>query len=176
MDERLEHMCVKCGRNTAGTSRVRLRENGVFILSMHAECAFDLPWTVDAVAEEPAPEKENIHMTSKDQITALAVFCGIGQIKDGWGWDFTGIEHPGDMPSHVKVPDYLNDLDAVRKVELNLDDEEWLEYMLQACDVMRIPSDMNKWTIARALLSMSAKEKCEAILKALSLWNNDIGN
>lgn len=55
-EKRPEHMCIKCNRNTAGTSRIRLRRKGVFIASMHSTCAFDLRWTADTTAEEPATE------------------------------------------------------------------------------------------------------------------------
>lgn len=45
------HMCVKCNRNTSGCDRIILRRDGVVVATMHADCAFDEPWTADVTVE-----------------------------------------------------------------------------------------------------------------------------
>ena len=52
-----EHMCLECNRNTAGCDRVRLRVKGKFVASIHAECAFGLPWDADVIAESPTQKE-----------------------------------------------------------------------------------------------------------------------
>lgn len=50
-DPRPEHMCAVCNRNTSGCDRVRLRKDGKFVASIHAECAFGERWDADATVE-----------------------------------------------------------------------------------------------------------------------------
>lgn len=56
----------------------------------------------------------------------IAEVRGIQKInqEDWWGWNFNGIEMPGDMPSMVKVPDYFSDLNAMHEAVGCLTDEQ----------------------------------------------------
>ena len=54
-------------------------------------------------------------MNPELQQIAIAKAVGITKIKEGWGW-YQQVEMPGDMPFHVKIPDYLNDLSEMQVV------------------------------------------------------------
>jgi hypothetical protein len=117
-------------------------------------------------------------MKPEAQRIAIAKACGISEIKaDWWGWDFRGVEMPGDMPFHVKVPDYLNSLDAMAEArdELINTTELRIKWVNKLRDVVGqttarrnklgqpIVSDID-------LLLATSPQLQEALLKTLLLW------
>jgi hypothetical protein len=105
-------------------------------------------------------------MTDKEINIAIAEARGLQDIdaEGKWGWDFSGIEMPGDMPSMVKIPDYCNDLNAVRgAVETlrKLPGPEWFDFQKHLLDYCG--STMNA-------IQAPARWKCVAFLKAVGRW------
>jgi hypothetical protein len=69
-----------------------------------------------------------------------------------------------------KLPDYLGSLDQMRNVLQDMDDEQWLDFMLYLCDECGMPEEASKWTIARTMLATSADQLARAYLRAKGLW------
>jgi hypothetical protein len=115
-------------------------------------------------------------MTPEAQRIAIAEACGITQISsDWWGWIFAGIEYPGDLPPHVKVPDYLNDLNAMHEAEEGShifqswrDSERWLDELELAVIGRKAESRPDLSFVFRA----KAPQRARAFLKTLYLWQD----
>lgn len=62
-----------------------------------------------------------------------------------------------------RIPHYSRDLDAMREAEACLDDELWLEYMLQLCEECGVdPHAAGKWTVARCLMEATPRQRAKA--------------
>lgn len=66
-----------------------------------------------------------------------------------------------------KIPDYLNDLNAVRRLEGKLNNDQWREYYKEL-DLICYPSKFQF-----ACIHASAEQKCEALLKVLNKGEED---
>ena len=104
-------------------------------------------------------------MTQKEKRVKLAEAYGLQNIdpEDWWGWDFNGIEMPGDMPSMVKVPDYFHCLNACHELEKILTFHQETEYI---ANLMRVHKD---YPMTKGFMA-SAQERAEAIGLTLGLW------
>lgn len=102
-------------------------------------------------------------MNEQHQRAAIAKACGLQNIdpKDWWGWDYEGIEMPGDMPIMVKIPDYLNDLNAMHKAEKAIDSGKLAKYTTELVKVCGGPMSVHFATAA---------QRAEAFLKALNIF------
>jgi hypothetical protein len=68
-----------------------------------------------------------------------------------------------------KVPDYASDLNAVRRVEEKLTDEEFERYRMELSDSVR--KEKGAWRVDwRSIVSASAAQKTESILRATGKW------
>jgi hypothetical protein len=105
-------------------------------------------------------------MNEYNQKIAIAEACG--KWPDGWPHSFM---HQSDRLRHV--PDYLNDLNAMHEAERLLDDDQWLEYMLNLQDVLQRNPDRGKWVVCQDNMHSTAAQRAEAFLKTLNLWEDD---
>ena len=69
-----------------------------------------------------------------------------------------------------EIKRYCNNLNAMHEAEKYLDDEQWLEYMLNLQDVLCRNPDRSKWTVCRENMSATAHQRAEAFLRTLNLW------
>ena len=76
------------------------------------------------------------------------------------GWNIINID---------LVPDYLNDLDAIRDLENKLTDTQWSIYTDELITITLGPVRMVS-QIRRALVSASAAQKAQALLRIHNLW------
>lgn len=104
-------------------------------------------------------------------------------IAEACGWKFVPEYcHGEDQPPEFTTvtpdgrhlcgyyPDYVDDLNAMHEAEKYLDDEQWLEYMLNLQDVLCCNPDRSKWTVCRENMSATAHQRAEAFLRTLNLW------
>lgn len=69
------------------------------------------------------------------------------------------------------VPDYLNDLDVIRNLENKLTNTQWSVYIDELINVTLGPIRMVS-QIRRALVSASAAQKAQALLRIHNLWED----
>lgn len=100
-------------------------------------------------------------MTPEQQRIAIAEACG-------WH-SFTSSKLSGKPPllnSDLQpLPDYLNDLNAMRAAEKRLTDVQKREYIKQLVAVVN-ESEWSKWPTATA----TASQRAEAFLKTIGEW------
>lgn len=68
------------------------------------------------------------------------------------------------------LPRYREDRNALQRLILQLDDEQWLEFMLHVCDLTGTQVEAGKWTVGRALMSAPTPMLAEAVLRATGVW------
>lgn len=116
-------------------------------------------------------------MKAEAQRIAIAEFCGwkpgvanVGPKHEKVGGYWYGgrfhVRDPGEYP----FPDYLNCRNAMAKALQQLDDDEWLEYMMRLLDITHTLGTAGKWTTARALLESTPAQQAEAFLQAKGKW------
>ena len=109
-------------------------------------------------------------MNQTKQRIAIAEYCGYKNIKhidapdcliaDGVWAD--NPNHPPQVTQRIKVPDYINDLNAMHEAEEHLSTEEIKTYMGHLLDIMGI----SVWCITH----VSAEQRAEAFLKTIGKW------
>lgn len=110
-------------------------------------------------------------MTNEEINVAIAKECGWTVMQFGERNLYRPPEWDGGMAwERSKCPDYCNDLNAMHEAEKYLDDEQWLEHMLNLQDVLCRNPDRSKWTVCRENMSSTAHQRAEAFLKTLNLW------
>jgi len=75
--------------------------------------------------------------------------------------------HNGKIVSYTVdqyVPDYCNDLNEMREVERLLDDDQWLEYMLNLQDVLQRNPDRGKWIVCQDNMHSTAAQRAKAFV------------
>ena len=81
--------------------------------------------------------------------------------------------HNGKIVSYTVdqyVPDYCNDLNAMHKAERLLDDDQWLEYMLNLQDVLQRDPDRGKWIVRQDNMHSTAAQRAKAFVKTIDKW------
>ena len=110
-------------------------------------------------------------MNPEKQLIAIAESCGWKNVDAGAGrvWGFT-TRHKG-TPSEsdvcVDVPDYLNDLNAMREAEKVLTPTEFEAYRWILWGLCKQPQ-VTEWN--RAYLSATAAQRAEAFLRTIGKW------
>jgi hypothetical protein len=70
-----------------------------------------------------------------------------------------------------KVPDYLNDLNAMHEAEKVLTDEQYIDYANRLSEAAyHLAHGLPHVVITRNTVSPAAAQRAEAFLKALNLW------
>jgi hypothetical protein len=62
------------------------------------------------------------------------------------------------------VPDYYNDLNLMHEVERLLDDDQWLEYMLNLQDVLQRDPHRGKWIVCQDNMHSTAAQRAKAFV------------
>jgi hypothetical protein len=79
----------------------------------------------------------------------------------------------GQRFDHIKqrmtydAPDYCNDLNLMREAEKLLDDDQWLEYMLNLQDVLQRDPYRGKWVVCQDNMHATASQKAKAFVITL---------
>ena len=79
----------------------------------------------------------------------------------------------GQRFDHIKqrltydAPDYCNDLNLMREAERLLDDDQWLEYMLNLQDVLQRDPDRGKWIVCQDNMHSTAAQRAKAFVKTI---------
>ena len=114
-------------------------------------------------------------MNPEQQRIAIAEACG-WRIKRR---DITGFnvwEPDAKLPAQLcnnlenKIPNYLNDLNAMHEAEKVLTDEQDLEYSESLEQVVGARFNSNNGEDMRRLRSATAAQRAEAFLRTLNLW------
>lgn len=78
----------------------------------------------------------------------------------------------GSRGALAKIPDYLNDLNAVHLLEMKLPFEQAEQFEDELCDIVVKYNEQQEkpapWRFAVA--HATASQRCEALLKTLNLW------
>ena len=79
----------------------------------------------------------------------------------------------GHRFDHIKqrltydAPDYCNDLNLMREAERLLDDDQWLEYMLNLQDVLKRDPNRGKWIVCQDNMHSTAAQRAKAFVKTI---------
>jgi hypothetical protein len=117
-------------------------------------------------------------MTPEQQNIAIAEWCGWKQIPDSdypdefvWVWEGQATE------SECEHPNYHADLNAVHEAEKKLTQDVFERYVDELISLIHEvePGYFNKmtWPMAGELLTATAPQRCEALLKTLNLWREE---
>lgn len=114
-------------------------------------------------------------MNKEKQQIAIAKACGWSNLQDSDYKPFGKAQlvgsHPGGSAQNLlRVPDYLNDLNAMHEAENMLTEHQWDEYeraLRLVCDACSYYEGAGK-----ELLHANAAQRSEAILKTLNLWED----
>jgi hypothetical protein len=75
---------------------------------------------------------------------------------------------PPNSPNSVQplstIPNHLKDLNAMREAERYLDDDQWLEYMLNLQDVLQRDPNRGKWVVCQDNMHATASQKAKAFV------------
>lgn len=101
-------------------------------------------------------------MTREDQLRALAELDGWCDVKLSGRLDgqLVGFPSRGVLGTRLELPDYLNDLNACHRIELNLSEH--------GHDVFVAHLGRLTW---RAV-SATAAQRCEALLRTMARWKD----
>ena len=134
-------------------------------------------------------------MTNEEINTVIAQHCGDNWYaveKGGWYYRANGCGYTnrieeagryshedavkelvrGEPMSVVKIPVlcYCNDLNAMHEAEKTLDDDQWLEYMLNLQDVFQRDPYRGKWIVCQDNMHSTAAQRAKAFLKTIGKW------
>jgi len=68
------------------------------------------------------------------------------------------------------APDYCNDLNLMREAERLLDDDQWLEYMLNLQDVLQRDPHRGKWIVCQDNMHSTAAQRAKAFVITIGKW------
>ena len=68
------------------------------------------------------------------------------------------------------LPDYCNDLNLMREAEKLLDDDQWLEYMLNLQDVLQRDPNRGKWIVCQDNMQATASQLAKAFVITIGKW------
>ena len=68
------------------------------------------------------------------------------------------------------VPDYCSDLNLIHEIEKTLDDDQWLDYMLNLQDVLQRHPDRGKWVVCQDNMHSTAAQRAKAFVKTIGKW------
>ena len=87
-------------------------------------------------------------------------------IAEACGWK-TGYRDP---EAWHPLPDFFHDLNAMREAEELLDDDQWLEYMLNLQDVLQRDPNRGKWVVCQDNMQATASQLAKAFVKTIGKW------
>jgi len=101
-------------------------------------------------------------MKSEKQRIAIAEACGWVGVQQDAECKLVGI-NPNNDPE--RIPDYLNDLNAMHEAEKVIDD-----YMGYVSNLYSVVRQSNGWAVEISVITATATQRAEAFLKTLNLW------
>jgi len=101
-------------------------------------------------------------MNPEQQRTAIAEACGFYDIANGYGW----VEFKGGQLLK-KLPDYLNDLNAMHEAEKMLTDWQSSQYEMYLMRSRIFVGAAEFWTY-----HATAAHRAEAFLRAIGKWED----
>ena len=119
-------------------------------------------------------------MTPEAQRIAIAEACGWkwqegeeptygGSFKSTGWYDHKDKWHTGGWKNKTRgLPDYLNDLNAIREAEKVLTERQELFYLVRLTDAMKVSATIG-WQIEKTYHA-SAAQRAEAFLKTIGKW------
>lgn len=112
-------------------------------------------------------------MTNDEIRIKIAEACGWTHVEKEEGGAIYG--YPKTKPMFdscrlFKIPDYLNDLNAMHEAEKALTDEQDLEYSESLEQVVGARFNSKNGEDMRRLRSATAAQRAEAFLRTLNLW------
>ena len=109
-------------------------------------------------------------MTPEQQRFAIAEVCGWKDIHPLSGC-LQGIPKNGGECDRQPLPDYLNDLNAIREAEEHIPLEKHQEYFNRLV-YSEYPVPLDQLELTRRAVFASAPQKAEAFLRNLNLWHD----
>ena len=101
-------------------------------------------------------------MSEKEINIAIAEACG-------WTTKHKGL-WVERLQTYAALPDYINDLNAMREAQELLDDDQWLEYMLNLQDVLQRDPYRGKWIVCQDNMHSTAAQRAKAFVKTIGKW------
>ena len=101
-------------------------------------------------------------MSEKEINIAIAEACG-------WTTNHKGL-WVERLQTYAALPNYLADLNAMREAEELLDDDQWLEYMLNLQDVLQRDPNRGKWIVCQDNMQATASQLAKAFVKTIGKW------
>jgi hypothetical protein len=86
----------------------------------------------------------------------------------------------GQRFDHIKqrmtydAPDYCNDLNLMREAERYLDDDQWLEYMLNLQDVLQRDPNRGKWIVCQDNMHSTAAQRAKAFVITIGKYKDKL--
>ena len=114
-------------------------------------------------------------MTPEEQRVAIAEACGWkrSDLRPSWchpdNWSMAKNGSYEVWVSRDKLPDYLNDLNAMHDAEEMLTDDQWVEYRENIRTVVLGPVRyVSQW--CKADIHSTARQRAEAFLRTIGKW------
>lgn len=124
-------------------------------------------------------------MTPEKQRITIAEFCGWAfECKAAHGYSVTTISKEGKgvvtgrsesefgMMDIIKLPDYLNDLNAMHEAEKLLTDEQIWKYISKLVDLTGAES-LEEYAEAFVMIHATAAQRAEALLRTIGKWEEN---
>ena len=86
----------------------------------------------------------------------------------------------GQRFDHIKqrmtydAPDCYNDLNLMREAESYLDDDQWLEYMLNLQDVLQRDPHRGKWIVCQDNMHSTAAQRAKAFVITIGKYKDKL--
>lgn len=117
-------------------------------------------------------------MSPEAQRIAIAEVCGYRYGESKPFWMATPVGQPFVACSVDKLPDYLNDLNALREAEKVLKSYQAEEYVIQLASILLNEASRDlltyeqtaNWYNVFVLLNATAAQRAEAFLRTLGKW------
>ena len=112
-------------------------------------------------------------MNKEQQRIAIAKACGWTEISPRMTWGLPpNVEDDGTENCLKQIPDYLNDLNAMREAEQTLWEKDWTSRHDFVDKLARIMSPTHGYHQQSGLdlLDATAAQRAEAFLRTLNLW------
>ena len=121
-------------------------------------------------------------MTPEEQRIAIAEALGLFRIKPLWRTTRKGkesldgvvlwycSEHMGGAATYDRVPDYINDLNAMHEAEKVLREMQTMTYLDRLGEIVSQGMGEGSYGEVWNILHATAAQRAEAFLKTLHLW------
>lgn len=123
------------------------------------------------------PEKQRIAIAEACGWTAIEDIDGFWRAVDASGYVTTDLWISESNVWSAGMPDYLNDLNAMRGASDTLNDDQQWQFVQHLNEITRIKhdSDSDDWFIHRTdwiwrMLNATAAQRAEAFLRTIGKW------